>query len=187
MGGAAAAGGFDIGVGDLEAGALEAVDIVDDGAHEAVGRFVVEVDLDPLRLEDQVARLGFFRIVKEIFETAAARRLFAKPEAPAGFSFFRENFKKFLCSPLGDGDGGEVFFFCEDLVEPVQRPSISSSDMPWPYIPRFDGLPGGGGAAYAVEAGIGHFLGQFLALMGEALEDFLDGHFACDFLFHSPS
>ena len=45
---AAAAGGFDVGIGDFEAGAMEAVDEIDDAAHEPIYRFVMEVDLDPL-------------------------------------------------------------------------------------------------------------------------------------------
>ena len=46
---AAAAGGFDVWVGDLEAGAVEAVDEVDHAAYEPVCRFVVKMDLDPFR------------------------------------------------------------------------------------------------------------------------------------------
>ena len=57
-GGAAAAGGDDIRVVDLEAGALQAFDVVDLGAEDELHADLVDDDGDAVDLEDVVVVLG---------------------------------------------------------------------------------------------------------------------------------
>ena len=91
VGGAATARRFDVGVGDLKASAVEAVDVVDDRAEEPFGRFFIEVDGDSVGGNNKVIRVWFFRVVEKIFEPAATGCFFAIAKAPALFSLFCQN------------------------------------------------------------------------------------------------
>ena len=47
-------------VGISEASPLESIYVVNDAAHEALRRLMMEVDFDPLRLENEIARFRPF-------------------------------------------------------------------------------------------------------------------------------
>src|SRR4029078_8519159 len=80
-GGAAAAGALHVGVAELEARAVQALDVVDLGALEVLVAERVDVELDPLVLEGFLEVGGFVLEIEVVREASASAA--DDPEAKA--------------------------------------------------------------------------------------------------------
>ncbi len=114
---AAAAGGLDVGVGDLEAGAIEPFDIVDLGAEESGNGSRFHMDLNAMRCKGRIGRLRLLRIVQNILKPAATGSLVAKAKVPSFLAIFSEDLFVLFRSAFCHGNRRRIALFLEDPVE----------------------------------------------------------------------
>lgn len=173
---AAAAGGLRVRVRDFESGRVEPFDIVDFAAHQT--RFFLEqdMDLDAVRMEDEVISGRFFREVEEVFKTAAAGHLLVETKGPALFALFAGDFEELFSGSFGNGDARRVDRQREKLVQLFNQVLDLLFGLAVRFHPLLERFVIGRAAADAMKPRVRDLLGQLLRFAGKLAEDLLNGH-----------
>src|SRR5215203_970524 len=119
---AAAAAALDVGVVHGEAGAHEAVHVVELAAHDVGDAHGVDEHPDALGLEDLVVVGDLVVEVDAVLETGAAAGPDADAQREILLALLGHEGLDLLCGVIGDGDDGGLFFLLHQHLPCCSRP-----------------------------------------------------------------